>query len=138
MPHFAKEALERSLPAERIDYLHLGELGGRRKPRPGSPNLGWRSAGFRGYADHMATSEFHHALDRLTAVARERRSAVMCAEALWWRCHRRLLSDALVVRGWTVRHIGSGGELDDHALTPFAVVAGDRITYPADQTSLEL
>jgi uncharacterized protein (DUF488 family) len=138
MPHFSKEALERSLREEGIDYLHLKELGGRRKPQAGSPNLGWRSEGFRGYADHMGTEKFDQALELLTAVARERRSALMCAEALWWRCHRRLISDALLLRGWRVCHIGSGGKVEDHELTPFATVTGGRITYPATQTSLEL
>jgi uncharacterized protein (DUF488 family) len=138
MPHFSKEALEQSLPAEGIGYLHMKELGGRRRPRAGSPNAGWRSEGFRGYADHMATEEFTDALERVLAAVRERRSALMCAEALWWRCHRRLISDALVVHGWRVRHIGSDGRLEDHRLTPFAAVSGVRVTYPPVQGSLEL
>jgi uncharacterized protein (DUF488 family) len=138
MPHFSKDALERSLPAEGIGYLHLEELGGRRKPRAGSPNGGWRSEGFRGYADYMATPEFTDALERVVMAARERRSAIMCAEALWWRCHRRLISDALVVRGWRVRHVGSDGRVEDHRLTPFAEIAGGRLSYPPAQGSLEL
>jgi uncharacterized protein (DUF488 family) len=138
MPHFAKEALERSLPAEGIDYLHLRGLGGRRRPRPGSRNPAWRNEGFRGYADHMETDEFLAALDRLVAVARDQRSVIMCAEALWWRCHRRLLSDALLARGWSVQHIDREGEVADHELTPFAVVERGRVSYAPAQASLEL
>ena len=108
-PHFAREALEGSLPASGIHYEWWGEvLGGRRKPSPGSPNIAWRVDGFRAYADHMATAEFRSALGRLEARATTEKQAVMCAETLWWRCHRRLIADALVAHGLEVTHLGMG------------------------------
>ena len=134
MPHFARAALERSLPAHRIEYVHMPELGGLRKPRPDSINLGWRNVSFRGYADYMQTDEFWRAIDRLTALPS--RLAIMCAEAVPWRCHRSLVADALVVRGVDVRHITGRSEPARHSLTPFARVEGDRITYPADTLGL--
>lgn len=134
MPHFAKAALERSLPAHGIDYVHMPELGGLRKPRPDSINAGWRNAAFRGYADYMQTDEFRTGIDRLLELARSRRVAIMCAEAVPWRCHRSLISDALVTRGVEVRHITSAGAPSRHLLTPFAVVHDDRITYPPPDT----
>jgi uncharacterized protein (DUF488 family) len=137
MPHFSREQLERSLPRIGIGYEHFGELGGRRTPRKGSPNGGWRVAAFRGYADFMATGTFGREIERLEAIARERCAALMCAEALWWRCHRKLIADALVVRGWEVLHIGSDGGVARHALTAFAVVEDGLITYPEAQQSLE-
>jgi uncharacterized protein (DUF488 family) len=131
VPHASREALERWLPDEGIGYLHLPGLGGRRRPRPGSTeNTGWQSEGFRAYADHMRSDEFHAALGRLEEAARERSAAVMCAEALWWRCHRRLIADALVVRGWDVRHVLPDGGLAAHELPPFAVVDGEEVSYP--------
>jgi uncharacterized protein (DUF488 family) len=135
---FNSVSLERSLPERGVEYIHMGELGGRRRPRPDSPNAGWENEQFRGYADHMATTEFAAALERLEALARSRRTAIMCAEAAWFRCHRRLISDALVVRGWCVLHIGSDGRAAAHELTSFALVADGRLTYPARQGSLEL
>jgi uncharacterized protein (DUF488 family) len=93
---------------------------------------------FRGYADHMASEEFGAAVERLEEVARGRPCAVMCAEAQWWRCHRRLLSDALVARGWEVRHLDSRGGAQEHQLTPFAVVEGGRVTYPPEQGELDI
>ena len=134
MPHFARAALEGSLRERGIDYLHMPELGGLRKPRPDSTNLGWRNAGFRGYADYMQSDEFRSALERLEELARERRTAIMCAEAVPWRCHRSLIADALTVRGVDVRHITGMGEPSRHALTPFARVQTDRITYPPPDT----
>lgn len=136
MPHFAKAALERSLPALGIDYLHLPELGGLRKPKLDSINLGWRNPSFRGYADYMQTDEFWAALDRLRELARNGRVAIMCAEAVPWRCHRSLIADALVVRGVEVRHITGVGEPTVHKLTPFATVERERITYPPDTLAL--
>ena len=131
-PHFAREALGASVEG----YVHLEGLGGRRRVVTGSPNDAWEVAAFQGYADHMRTREFLDALARLEAVAAERPTAFMCAEAPWWRCHRRLVSDALVVRGWTVCHIGPDGRLTEHALPDFAVVEGASITYPAPQLTL--
>jgi uncharacterized protein (DUF488 family) len=138
MPWFWGDALRESLPAAGIAYEHLRELGGFRRPQPGSPNGAWRLAAFQGYADNMASDGWRAALAQLEALAGERRTAVMCAEAQWTRCHRRLISDALVVRSWEVLHIGSTGRLERHSLTPFARADGDRLTYPPEQTSLEL
>jgi len=136
VPHFNAEALAAELPSLGIDYLHMRELGGRRRPRPDSVNDGWENEQFRGYADHMETAEFREALGRLEELARARPTAVMCAEATWFRCHRRLISDALLVRGWRVLHIGSDGRIAEHELTPFAVVSDCELRYPAPQTSL--
>jgi uncharacterized protein (DUF488 family) len=136
MPWFWGDALAVSLPEAGIAYRHFRDLGGFRRPQPGSPNGAWRVAAFQGYADNMASEVWRAALDELQAVAAERRTAVMCAEAQWTRCHRRLISDALVVRGWTVLHIGSTGRTERHSLTPFAVVDGDRLTYPPEQGEL--
>lgn len=131
LPQFNAEALEQSLAAEGIRYVHLPELGGRRRPVAGSGNQGWRKDGFRGYADHMQSDEFAAGLERLIAAARERRTAMMCAEGLWWRCHRRLVADALVARGGQVLHIGPDGAVTAHELTPFAAVEGTALSYPA-------
>ena len=137
-PQFNRAALEHWLPAAGIDYLHLPELGGRRDPAPASPNDGWRERGFRGYADHMGSVQFAAGLHRVEQLAQAKPTALMCAEALWWRCHRRLIADALTVRGWDVQHLGSAAPVK-HELTPFAEV-GERgaLTYPAPQTSLEV
>ena len=130
-PHFAREALDVSLPIHGIAYQHFPGLGGLRKPRRDSTNAAWREPGFRGYADHMQTDAFSAALDALLALASERRVAVMCAESKWWQCHRQLIADALVVRGIEVRHIMSPTEATLHALTPFARTHGTTVTYPA-------
>lgn len=134
LPHFNAEALASSLPLADIEYRHMPVLGGFRKPRPDSPNRGWENDSFRGYADYMQTEAFERALDELTALPSP--TAIMCAEALWYRCHRRLISDALTARGSRVLHIRSDGRTAPHTLTPFAVVDGDRVTYPAAQGSL--
>ena len=134
MPHFAKAALQMSLPARGIEYKHMPELGGLRKPRPDSINKGWRNVGFRGYADYMQTDEFWNAIDRLRGLAGGRRVAVMCAEAVPWRCHRSLIADALTVRGEEVRHITGKGEPALHTLTQFAHVHDGRISYPPPDT----
>ncbi|HKF75777.1 MAG TPA: DUF488 domain-containing protein [Candidatus Dormibacteraeota bacterium] len=130
LPHFDLASLAVELPRRGVEYVHLPELGGLRRPRPDSPNQGWRNAGFRGYADHMDTPEFRAGLERLARLGRDRDVAFMCAEAVPWRCHRSLLADALVARGIPVRHIVGAGRSQAHALTPFAHVEGDRITYP--------
>jgi uncharacterized protein (DUF488 family) len=138
-PHFNRSALAASLESAGIDYVHFGEaLGGRREAAPDSPNLGWEQEPFRGYADHMASGEFTTGLAELERLGNEQRTAVMCAEADWRRCHRRLIADALLNRGWRVLHIGPDGGLSPHELTDFAVVEGDRITYPEPQTSLDV
>jgi uncharacterized protein (DUF488 family) len=120
-----------------IRYVHLPALGGRRRPRPDSPNGFWLNDGFRGYADHMSSEEFAGGLADLLSAASEQRVAVMCAEAPWWRCHRRLLSDALVVRGLDVSHIDARGQTEPHRLTASAVVAGTEIVYPPAQGTLD-
>jgi uncharacterized protein (DUF488 family) len=134
MPHFAKAELERSLPAHGIAYRHMPELGGLRKPKPDSTNTGWRNVSFRGYADYMQTDEFWAAIAEVETLASRQRVAVMCAEAVPWRCHRSLISDALVARGDEVRHITGMQEASTHRLTPFALVDGGRITYPSPDT----
>lgn len=131
VPWTNRDALAASAAAAEMRYEHAVDLGGYRKALPNSLNRGWRNAGFRGYADYMASPAFAAALDRLLGWARETRTAIMCAEAVPWRCHRGLLSDALLVRGVHVVHILSPGKTQDHVLTPFAKVKGGRLTYPA-------
>ena len=114
--------------------MHMPELGGLRKPQGDSVNTGWRNDSFRGYADYMQTPEFWTAIAKLEDLASGRRVAVMCAEAVPWRCHRSLIADALVVRGDEVRHITAMGGPAPHRLTPFARVEDGRITYPAADT----
>lgn len=138
MPHFGKAELERSLPDRGIDYVHAPELGGFRRAASDSPNGGWRVAAFRGYADYMRTPTFATALARLIAWASERPTAAMCAEALWYRCHRRLIADALTIRGFEVRHIASDGSQTSHELPPFAVVDAAALTYPPSQGTFDV
>jgi uncharacterized protein (DUF488 family) len=136
-PQFARDSLAAELPQRGLDYRHLPALGGRRRPRPDSPNGGWEHEAFRGYADHALTGEFAGGLAELCALAAESPTAVMCAEALWWRCHRRLIADRLTALGWTVCHIGPDGSLAEHELTAFAVVDADKtIVYPPAQGTL--
>ncbi|HXO18623.1 MAG TPA: DUF488 domain-containing protein [Thermoanaerobaculia bacterium] len=141
-PQFSRQALAAALEAEGIAYLHAPDLGGRRPPRPDSPNTAWRVAAFRGYADYMDTAEFRAALERLIADAARRTTAILCAEAVPWRCHRRLIADALVAQGVEVRHILGPGRLDLHVLNPAArVLAGGRLLYSGpdgEQASLDL
>jgi uncharacterized protein (DUF488 family) len=136
-PQFGGDALTASLPERGIDYVHERALGGFRKPIPDSPNDGWEHPAFRGYADYMASPEFVSALERLERAATELPTTVMCAEAQWWRCHRRLIADAMTVRGWQVLHLGLRAEPVEHELTPFAVVGADgSLTYPSPQQKL--
>jgi uncharacterized protein (DUF488 family) len=130
-PHFAREALEKTLPLHGIEYRHFADLGGLRKPRRDSPNGAWRVEGFRGYADHMQTPAFQAAIDDLLTFAGRRQVAVMCAEAKWWQCHRQLVADALVARGIEVRHIMTAREAPAHELTSFARVEAGHVLYPA-------
>ena len=118
-----------------IGYTHLPALGGFRHARPDSPNEGWRNASFRGFADYMLTPEFENGLAELVELAAAAPTAIMCAEAVPWRCHRSLVADALSVRGIRVEHILSATSVEIHALTPFAVVRGTRITYPPEASS---
>lgn len=129
-PQYDTDSLKRTLPAAGIGYAHRPELGGLRKPRKDSANLGWKNDGFRGYADYMQTPAFERALTGLMTEAAEAPTAVMCAEALPWRCHRSLIADALSVRGVEVRHIMGPGKAQAHALTAFAEVEGTQVTYP--------
>jgi uncharacterized protein (DUF488 family) len=130
-PQFSADTLAAFLSAHGIEYLHLPGLGGLRKPRPDSSNGGWLNSAFRGYADHMQTLEFGVALDRLMSFGTGRQVAIMCAEAKWWQCHRRLIADVLVARHIEVRHILSVREAAPHELTPFGKVIGDTVQYPA-------
>lgn len=133
-PQFRAEALEGSLREAGIAYRHEEALGGYRSPHPESPNRGWESDGFRGYADHLLTEEGRDAVDRLLGAAGERTVAVMCAEAVPWRCHRQVLADALVARGADVRHILGPGKSEEHALREMArVTDGGDVVYPADE-----
>jgi uncharacterized protein (DUF488 family) len=130
-PQFNGDQLAHSLREAGISYSHLSELGGFRHARRDSINNGWRNAGFRGYADYMQTSDFENALGALIGRAQKCRTAIMCAEAVPWRCHRSLIADALVVRGVKVVEITSQTSLRTHALTPWAYVEGTKITYPS-------
>jgi len=132
-PQFNRESLSDDLKPAGIAYRHEKGLGGLRKPRKDSTNLGWRNAGFRGYGDYMETDEFELHLDALIEMATESPVAVMCAEAVPWRCHRSLIADALIARGIDVVHILSGKRGQPHRMTTFARVAEGRVTYPGLQ-----
>jgi len=134
-PQFNRETLAAKLRAAGIGYVYLRKLGGLRHPRRDSTNLGWRNLSFRGFADYMQTSEFEAGMKRLLRIAAEKRCALMCAEAVPWRCHRSLIADALLVRGMPVEHIMSEKRRQIHSLTPFAKVERKRITYPIDNAS---
>lgn len=138
-PHFNRDALEESLPAAGIAYRHLAALGGRRRTRAkdqaASPNGAWRNASFRAYADYLETPEFQAGLDELVALAKRGPVAIMCAEAVHFRCHRLLIADALFARGFVVEHIASRSAPTPHRLTPFARLDGTHVTYPPDQPS---
>ena len=130
-PQFNRDTLRESLRAAGIAYVHMPALGGLRKPRADSVNTGWRNASFRGYADYMQTANFAGALDALLEAADGRRAAVVCAEAVPWRCHRSLIADALAARGMPVEHILSAASSKPHTITPFARVEGRLVTYPS-------
>ena len=135
-PQFEKTALSETLPQAAIAYTHMPGLGGLRKPRPDSPNAGLRNQGFRGYADYMQTPDFGRSVMELITLAAGTRAAVMCAEAVPWRCHRSLLADALVARGVQVLHITGRAEPSAHVLTSWARREGVRLTYPPAQGEL--
>lgn len=131
-PQFGSEALAASLAAGGLGYEHLPSLGGRRRPSPDSPHTGWRVAAFRGYADHLRTPEFAEGRAELERLARERPSAVMCAEAVPWRCHRRLIADVFVFAGWCVEDVMPDGRLVEHVPLDFAELGEDGLpAYPA-------
>jgi uncharacterized protein (DUF488 family) len=129
-PQFNSNTLAHSLSHAGLHYRHLPELGGLRKPKKDSVNVGWRNESFRGYADYMQTEVFRAALETLMADGRQFHTAIMCAEAVPWRCHRSLIADMLTIRGWTVRHIMNRNELRVHSLTSFAVARDGTLTYP--------
>ena len=133
-PHVSRTQMSHWVPAAGVAYRWEPELGGWRKPVPGSPNSVLRHSGFRGYADHMATPAFAAALDRLLSEAAEATTAALCSETLWWRCHRRLLADAAVLtRGAEVHHLGHNGRLAAHRVTEGARVDGDIVVYDGGQ-----
>lgn len=128
-PQFNREQLQVTLAEVGIDYLHFPTLGGRRKARPDSLNVVWRNQMFRGYADYMETDEFRESVARLLEFAAARRTAIMCAEAVWWRCHRSLISDYLKVEGVTVMHIMAPGKSDEHPFTSAARIVNGKLSY---------
>ncbi len=130
-PQFGQDMLVPALRNAGIAYTHLKQLGGLRHPSKDSINTGWQNTSFRGYADYMATGEFQQALQELEDIAEQRITAIMCAEAVPWRCHRSMIADALTIKGWEVREIQSKKTAKSHELTPFLQVQNGKITYPA-------
>jgi len=130
-PQYEQDALAKSLQDAGIEYLYMKELGGLRSATKDSPNMAWRNESFRNYADYMQTPEFAAGVEKLIDVANQETTAIMCAEAVPWRCHRSLVGDALLVRDVEVKDIISPTSINDHKLTSFAAVKGWRITYPA-------
>jgi uncharacterized protein (DUF488 family) len=128
-PHFNKGQLEQSLATIKIDYVHAPALGGRRKPNAQSKNIAWKNASFRAYADHLESAEFKQGITELLKLARDERTAVMCAEALWWRCHRSLIADYLKAKGWEVVHIGDEVHTELHPYTSAARIVKGRLSY---------
>ncbi len=135
-PQFNLEAFPAALASAGIRHVHLAALGGLRHARPDSPNTGWRNASFRGFADYMQTAGFEAGLEELRIIAREGPVAIMCAEALRWRCHRSLVADALFARGVVVEHIVSPKRTEPHNPTPFARFRGTRVTYPPERGTI--
>jgi uncharacterized protein (DUF488 family) len=136
-PQFNQDALTKSLSERRINYEHFPELGGRRKPKPNSRNSIWRNESFRGYADHMETEEFRKGIDRLSDLARKiGPTAIMCAEAVWWRCHRALISDFLKARGIEIVHIMDAKKTEPHPFTSAAKIVNDVLSYADDELLL--
>jgi uncharacterized protein (DUF488 family) len=134
-PQFSQDVLRSALRSRRLRYVHLPELGGLRRPGKDSPNGGWRNASFRGFADYMLTDAFERGLRELRAWTAEGRVALMCAEAVPWRCHRSLVADALTARGAHVEHIMTVKSSNAHRMTPFAEIDGERVTYPRDDSA---
>lgn len=131
-PQYNKDTLEKTLPENGIRYLHLKALGGRRRPRKDSVNTAWRSEAFRGYADYMETEIFHSAIAELEEAGRQQRVAYMCSEAVWWRCHRSLVSDYLKAKGWAVMHIMGVGKAEEHPFTSPAKVVNGALDYSGE------
>ena len=136
-PQFNLDSLPEPLKKAHIGYLHMKELGGLRHARADSKNLGWHNASFRGFADYMQTEDFEDGLEKLIGAGSKKRVAIMCAEAVPWRCHRSLIADALTARGVAVYHIMSAAKASPHTLTPFAKVRAKRVTYPASELTEE-
>ncbi|MBW3550954.1 MAG: DUF488 domain-containing protein [Proteobacteria bacterium] len=130
-PQFSGQTMAEALPGAGIDYLPMPDLGGRRKAAPDTPNTAWRNASFRGYADHMATPPYRAARARLAELAGSQPTAVMCAEALWWQCHRGLISDDFKADGWEVIHLTAPGREEAHPYTRAARIVDGRLTYSA-------
>lgn len=130
-PHFNKEALEITMPQKGIRYVHLKNLGGRRKVDPESKNTGWRHPAFRGYADYMETADFRDGIEQLESYGQEYRTAYMCSEAVWWRCHRSMISDFLKLAGWNVMHIMAVGKMKEHEYTSPARIVEGKLNYSA-------
>ena len=128
-PHFNKEKLGASLADAGVRYEHFSELGGRRRARPDSLNVAWRNESFRGYADYMETNQFRAGIERLVDIASTHRTAIMCSEAVWWRCHRSLISDYLKVKGIEVNHIMSIGKAEPHPFTSAARIVDGELSY---------
>lgn len=137
-PQFSRDTLPEALRDAGIDYLPMPALGGRRKPDPDSPNTAWRVEAFRAYADHLASAEYSDARNRLLQAASTHRTCVMCAEALWWRCHRRVIADDATARGWNVIHLLGQTSQQLHVLNADAVFDGKVLTYPAAQGELPM
>ena len=137
-PQFNQEELARSLSTHSVRYEHFRELGGRRKPKPDSANTAWRNDAFRGYADHMETPEFTAGIARLLLASAAGPTAIMCAEAVWWRCHRGLVSDYLKARGVEVMHIADAKNAGPHPWTSAAKLVDGRLSYAADADALRL
>lgn len=134
-PQFNSETLEVSLKESNINYKHIANLGGLRKTNKDSPNTGWRNASFRGYADYMSTKEFDKGLSELIKIAKKQPTVIMCAEAVPWRCHRSMIGDALIKKGWLVNNIMSMKKAPRHYLTPFLKMRKGKILYPPEKNS---
>ena len=136
LPHFGRDGLRESLAEAGILYTHFPELGGRRQARPDSPNTAWRNEAFRGYADYMMTDEFRAGVARLLALARQQPTAFMCAEALWWQCHRGLIADDLKAAGHDVRHVIGPGKIEPHPYTSAARIVNGALSYASSEGDL--
>jgi uncharacterized protein (DUF488 family) len=131
-PQFNLEHLQKELPKSGIEYVHMKNLGGLRKPlKDSTVNSAWQNSGFRGYADYMQTPGFAGALDELVRLIKEKPTVYCCTEAVFWRCHRQLVSDALLVRGYHIGHVFSATKVEEHKLTKFLKAEGTRVTYPS-------
>jgi uncharacterized protein (DUF488 family) len=133
-PHFSQMDLFKNMKKAGIEYVHFSELGGRRRPNPDSPNTAWRNESFRGYADYMMTPVFQRGVERLMGLADQKRTAIVCAEAVWWRCHRALIADYLKARGTTVIHILSNKSSQEHPFTSAAKLVDGKLDYSGQET----